>query len=292
MEKTNLMDNEFYLANYGTDENIEIFKNYYHAKKESIDGNVYRCNLNKELVFFEQDIKEWNYEDKSDLFLDEPKLCSDIEITKDNIHLFYEFMSDEDKQNIKNKYIISDALCTRFYAICDIVFKDEKPENINKYVVDIMNRDLQKEQIIFGIKDTLKPINEYIAEIKASKEYQEYKQPQKNETSFLQTIKDTPALKEQVIQDINDWHSACEQGVCGDCEVYDALQDGTISEDKLIDIAFDVDPDLFDKYTDESLSKSEGSFNSILINENMDVEKEKADLAQRVDQDSLSQDYN
>lgn len=99
---------------------------------------------------------------------------SKVVVTKDNIHLYYEFMGDKDLKDIKNKYIISDSLCTRFYSICEIIFKNEKPENINKYVFDVMNGDLQKEQFIFGIKDTLKPIDEYIAEIKESSKYIEY----------------------------------------------------------------------------------------------------------------------
>jgi hypothetical protein len=66
-------------------------------------------------------------------------------ITKDNIHLYYEFMSDKEL-----KYNHLDLICE---VLMDRVF---------------LIKDL------LGIKDTLKPMDEYIEEIKASDEYKEY----------------------------------------------------------------------------------------------------------------------
>lgn len=66
-----LKENEFYMANYGTDENIEIFKNHEEAKKESVDGKIFIATLNKERIYQEPNGK-WNYEDKSDLILSSP----------------------------------------------------------------------------------------------------------------------------------------------------------------------------------------------------------------------------
>lgn len=63
-------DLPFYLANYDTDKNIEIFQDFDKAKKESINGKVYKATLNHTNVWFEDG--KWNYEDDSFLFADEP----------------------------------------------------------------------------------------------------------------------------------------------------------------------------------------------------------------------------
>ena len=73
MNNTNTTNKTFYIANYDTEENIEIFDNYKAALNESIDGNVYKALLNPENVYYEEDIKSWNYEDNSELFLSTPE---------------------------------------------------------------------------------------------------------------------------------------------------------------------------------------------------------------------------
>lgn len=96
--------------------------------------------------------------------------AGEVVITKDNIDVYYEFMSDEDL--IENKKIISKALDERFGAICfGLGFTvGQLQDNIafNSVGTKIVR------QYVFGTKDTLKSIDEYIAEIKASKEYQAY----------------------------------------------------------------------------------------------------------------------
>lgn len=62
----------FYIANYGTMENIEIFLDYKDAKKESINNEVYEAILNHKNVWYEDDLG-WNYEDNSSLFITSPK---------------------------------------------------------------------------------------------------------------------------------------------------------------------------------------------------------------------------
>ena len=94
-------------------------------------------------------------------------------ITKDNIHLYYEFMSDEDKK--LNKVILRNSIHKRKLLVLKslnlvLSYDDEKKCNF-KYI-DIQSKYLGYS--IFGVKDTLKPINEYIAEIKESSEYKEY----------------------------------------------------------------------------------------------------------------------
>lgn len=77
MNNTNTTNKTFYIANYGTEENIEIFDNYKAALNESIDGKVYKANLNPNNVYFDEELKSWNYEDDSDLFLSEPESLED-----------------------------------------------------------------------------------------------------------------------------------------------------------------------------------------------------------------------
>jgi histone acetyltransferase (RNA polymerase elongator complex component) len=67
----------FYIANYGTNQNIEIFQDYEDAKKESIDNFVHQAILNHSRVYFDIELNGWNYEDKFDLFLSTPSLVGD-----------------------------------------------------------------------------------------------------------------------------------------------------------------------------------------------------------------------
>ena len=95
-------------------------------------------------------------------------LIEDV-ITKDNIHLYYEFMSDEDIKTYKD--------------ILNISFRSRKEAIEAHLSIDLLALDSSKfifnncyliNSSIFGIEDTLKPIDEYIEEIKAGSEYKEY----------------------------------------------------------------------------------------------------------------------
>jgi len=79
-----------------------------------------------------------------------------VTITKDNIHLYYEFMSDEDKNIYHN--LIWTLLVERY-----------------KFIIKTLSLcDFQVGVGFFKVKDTLKPIDEYIEEIKESSKYKEY----------------------------------------------------------------------------------------------------------------------
>lgn len=108
-------------------------------------------------------------------------------ITKDNIHLYYEFMSNEDKIKVS-------------HTLLNLLFKARALE-INKVLNTLYSSELSDLKVInityyktnktskpaiydngkcldwggnFGIKDTLNPINEYIKQIKQSEQYQQY----------------------------------------------------------------------------------------------------------------------
>ncbi|MDQ1341247.1 MAG: hypothetical protein QG567_2405, partial [Campylobacterota bacterium] len=90
-------------------------------------------------------------------------------ITKDNIAQYYEFMSDEDKYN--NLSIVMDVFNNRQRDI-------EAALNVRLVAPISENLHFKGSPIgrsSFGMKDTLKPIDEYIEDIKASEEYQAYK---------------------------------------------------------------------------------------------------------------------
>jgi len=63
-------DVTLYIANYGTDENIEIFNNFKEAKEYSIDSKVHKALFNGSNLWYEE--IGWNYYDKYDLFLETP----------------------------------------------------------------------------------------------------------------------------------------------------------------------------------------------------------------------------
>jgi len=93
-------------------------------------------------------------------------------ITKDNIHLYYEFMSDEDLK--ENRGILNISFRSRNRVIEDLFCIDLLQVGFSFDTIG----DLAIGQVIFGVKDTLKPIDEYLAEIKESDAYKEYvKQP-------------------------------------------------------------------------------------------------------------------
>lgn len=115
----------------------------------------------------------------------------DVEITKDNIHLYYEFMSDEDLKKYSN--LLSSIIAVRFYKVVEILNLPKNTnggfDNSNIYGVIAQPQGYFDKQFmklkctygatllkydVFEVKDTLNPIDEYIEEIKASKAYKEY----------------------------------------------------------------------------------------------------------------------
>lgn len=105
-------------------------------------------------------------------------IYEEVVITKDNIHLYYEFMSDEDLENWSKNLDIVFLERSRLLGVLKTtsdVLKDnsyilDKYEEVTTSKYD--NRFIALS--MFGVKDTLKPIDEYIAEIKESDAYKEY----------------------------------------------------------------------------------------------------------------------
>ena len=103
-------------------------------------------------------------------------LIEDI-ITDENISLYYEFIKKEDI-NKHQADILACVLSTRrVKAIRELNIPNKDYSSIIKidyfeFICDFNTKGYcDIEQMIFGIKDTLKPINEYIAEIKKSEQY-------------------------------------------------------------------------------------------------------------------------
>ena len=99
----------------------------------------------------------------------------DLEITKKNIHLYYEFMNDEDLE--KHKEILTEIFRNRYAQVF---------ENVNLHVSHLIFKTIQKYyyvgQTIFGVKDILRPIKEFISAIKENEEYITYMQNKENKT--------------------------------------------------------------------------------------------------------------
>ncbi len=117
-----------------------------------------------------------------------------IVITKDNIALYYEFMSDEYINKLR--YTIFEEYAKKYrlffnraekvvnsFNVSDLekdIFKMRYYDNRYKkeinfsHLVKCESLNIETGLSIFGVKDILKPINEYISDIKASSEYKEY----------------------------------------------------------------------------------------------------------------------
>ena len=117
-----------------------------------------RCNTNKKFI---QRLR------KNRLHLE---FLDGVLITKDNIHLYYEFMNDNDL----NKYssLISKSLNSRFGAIYSCLDLDVASLQSNMKF-EYIRRDIVG-QFVFGVKDNLKPVKNYIQNIKESTEYGKY----------------------------------------------------------------------------------------------------------------------
>ncbi len=106
-------------------------------------------------------------------------MIKELEITQENLHLYYNFMSDEDL--IYHRFLIDDVLEKRLNQIADIINLKNNKELQLFGVEGFSNADKSKiyslkvvfchyllRTVIYGIKDTLKPIDEYLEEIKNS----------------------------------------------------------------------------------------------------------------------------
>jgi hypothetical protein len=171
----------WYNENYG-DDSIAIIYNEKLQKKESIHCHKINTPFGDIYAFSASPSKPGL---KASVFLKAEN--EDINITKDNIHLYYKFMSDEDKANMKIGQILYIIHAERYKDIRQAMIKDGLIFNTKNGVdADLLhdNRDIRKfnsntviyyyDISYFGVKDTLKPIDEYIEEIKQCPQYQEH----------------------------------------------------------------------------------------------------------------------
>ena len=93
-----------------------------------------------------------------------------VDINKDNIHLYYKFMNDEDL--IQNSEILNDLLVCRFHKICSLL--SVSAPMLHSYSSYNYYNAFFVKQFIFGIKDNLNPIEDFIEDIKNSNEYKSF----------------------------------------------------------------------------------------------------------------------
>ena len=145
---------------------IEELRNQIVKRENSCDQDMKAV-----LVHFKNFIKE----------IVEHQLKNRAVITKENIHLYYEFMSEDDikkHKNITHTLLHNRALNILINLhIIDGTSKtfDKDFRNFNHIsLVTYKDTGIRLHSFIFGIKDTLKPIDEYVSQIKESEAYQSY----------------------------------------------------------------------------------------------------------------------
>ena len=129
---------------------------------------------------FSSESSRENEIEKLNLIVDDyEKDCNTI--NADNVNLYYSFMNDEDVK--KYNVIISQSLENRLQEIyTKLGFINKIDQSIIPYefshylngVYAVMGTNKIPFQIIFGVKDLLKPIDEYVSEIKQSEQYKNY----------------------------------------------------------------------------------------------------------------------
>ncbi len=118
------------------------------------------------LAYLEDESCEINHNEIIEYLYKEVKL----EITQENLHLYYKFMNDEDL--IQNSEILNDLLVCRFHKICSLL--SVSAPMLHSYSSYNYYNAFFVKQFIFGIKDNLNPIEDFIEDIKNSNEYKSF----------------------------------------------------------------------------------------------------------------------
>lgn len=156
----------------------------YYTKKEKIGSMMNRKIIELE-VFGVKDtlrtIDEYIAEIKeSDMFKNfiATKIAETI-ITEENISDYYEFMSDTDLEKIAG--LVAFLLGNRDREVFKILFNSSQSSYDDDFTTFTKHCDVVKntsstysvKQFIFGIQDTLQPLEDYIKEIESSEGYKE-----------------------------------------------------------------------------------------------------------------------
>lgn len=109
-----------------------------------------------------------------------------VEITEENLPLYHKFMSDEDL--IYNRKIVDSVLAKRLKMLADILnIKNNKElqvfgvEGLNGsdmtriHSLDVVFNNYLLRTVIYEVEDSLKPIYDYLEEIKNSDAFKEFK---------------------------------------------------------------------------------------------------------------------
>jgi hypothetical protein len=144
---------------------IKAILDYTHTPGEHIKGIENKSD--KELLFHLENFCLICNDDFKEV-LKKFECISFDNVTKDNIHLYYEFMSGKGIK--KYGYILDDIFDIRLDTLKKMFFdiQFEQLSSDTEYSFNITGL------IVFGVKDILKPIDEYIQEIKSSDAYKEY----------------------------------------------------------------------------------------------------------------------
>jgi len=151
---------------------------------------------------------------------------TNTKITKENINKYYEFMSDEDIREYS--ILLNNIFNERINFIThSLRIKRVDLKNIDISTSKLLNDSLYIELSYFGLKDTLKSLDEYVKEIKESEAFKEHLM-QKLAVSG-EVILDTFKYTVKVVSSSNGF----------DVDVYPkgtiADEDGEFDEDLMLD---------------------------------------------------------
>lgn len=162
------------IENYG--KKLIISYSYFDKKKEmetTIDDK-YRNILKKTIENYSSEPIDKILGIKLDNKVIYSHSIKDIEINKNNIHLYYEFMNKEELET--HSSLLNDILLNRFHNVRNTIrVEDKKFEPLKDYDIDLAEKSNNYIYAsIFGVKDNLQPIEKYIDEIKNSDGYKNY----------------------------------------------------------------------------------------------------------------------
>lgn len=105
-----------------------------------------------------------------------------------------------------------------------------------------------------------------------------------NQNTVFDIIKKQDKIQ-TVVNAILEWHEDCELGRDGKCEIYDAIKSGK-SDEEIINIAYDIDADLFDRFNlENTITIRRWEFIPVMFEYNVQAQSLKEAIKKLVDGD-------
>lgn len=125
-------DNYFFITNYDSEENINIFSNMNDALNDSPLGNIHKALLNGQTLYYDKEAELWSYQNAYDLYLSNP-----VQV-ENKVKYYFEKICSEDKYNLDCQNF--------FYRVKESIKKNGYDLTANCYDLDVNILKLIKEQ--------------------------------------------------------------------------------------------------------------------------------------------------